>query len=71
MKHRYKSINGAVRMIRVQEKIIQKYEESCSRFKAERNLMAQLASDKPEFSNPLVVWDARKLRDQILQREGS
>lgn len=37
-----------------------------SRYKRERNLMARLASAKPEFSNPLVVWDAQKLMDKIL-----
>lgn len=29
-------------------------------------LMAKLASDEPEFSNPLIVAEAKRLRDQIL-----
>ncbi len=34
---------------------------------AERTLMAKLASDTPQFNNPLVVADAKKLRDEILK----
>jgi hypothetical protein len=30
-------------------------------------LMARLASKTPQFSNPLEVWDAEKLRDRILE----
>jgi hypothetical protein len=32
----------------------------------ERNLMARLAASKPQFSNPIHVWEAEKLRDKIL-----
>lgn len=35
--------------------------------KAERKLLAMLASDKPEFDSPLIVADVIKLRDGILK----
>jgi len=38
-----------------------------SRLEKERNLMAKLASDKPQFFNPLVVMEAKKIRDGILK----
>jgi len=36
------------------------------RLKAERLVLAKLASDKPEFYNPLAVYDAKELRERIL-----
>lgn len=38
----------------------------CVRLKVERLALARLASDKPEFTNPLRVAAAQRLRDHIL-----
>ena len=32
----------------------------------QRNLMAKLAADMPQFSSPLIVMEAKRLRDMIL-----
>jgi hypothetical protein len=34
----------------------------------ESKLMAMLAADAPQFYNPLHVYEAKKLRDEILSR---
>ena len=34
--------------------------------RAERLLMAKLAAKEPQFNNPMVIWEAEKLRDRIL-----
>ena len=34
---------------------------------AENVLLAQLAADKPQFNNPLYVYEARAIRDRILE----
>lgn len=67
MKHKYKSIDGAVRRIVQLKRTVAVYEKLCSQYNHERKLMARLASERPEFSNPLVVWDAKKIRDEILE----
>ncbi len=33
----------------------------------ERYMMAKLAANKPMFDNPIIVWEAEKLRDAILE----
>lgn len=33
---------------------------------ADRTALAKLASDTPQFDNPLRVWEAQILRDEIL-----
>ncbi len=40
--------------------------ELLAHWKQERIALAKLASDKPEFYNPLVVYEVQKLRDKIL-----
>lgn len=35
--------------------------------KEQLKVMAMLASDKPEFTNPTVIAAAKKLRDKILR----
>ena len=37
----------------------------------QRLVLARLASETPEFYNPLVVYEAKKLRDVILLEERS
>jgi hypothetical protein len=32
----------------------------------ERQLLARLAADEPQFSNPLHVYEAQRLRDEVL-----
>ena len=40
--------------------------EECVEAKKTAVIMAMLAAETPQFDNPIVVWDAKKLRDRIL-----
>lgn len=37
-----------------------------AQLKAQRLMLARLASESPQFDNPLHVYDAQKLRDTVL-----
>lgn len=69
-KHKFKSIDGAVRRIRQLEKQVKSLNALCEAIGEERYLMARLASDTPEFDfdNPLQVIEAKNTRDRILGR---
>ncbi len=45
---------------------LEEHEIQDARSKQELIALAMLASDKPEFDNPLVVYEVKKLRDRIL-----
>jgi hypothetical protein len=66
MAYTAKTISGAQARVRNLERIVAKYEEICARLKRERNTMAKLAADTPQFFNPIHVVNAKKLRDRIL-----
>jgi hypothetical protein len=70
MKHRFKSIEGAVRRIREMDKIIARDEEICQRYANDRRLLARLCADGPCFNNPLEVFAAKRRRDEILREDG-
>ena len=36
----------------------------------QRLALAKLASDTPQFNNPLAAWSAQELRDMVLQDAG-
>ncbi len=42
--------------------------KTIAELEGELELMAKLASDKPEFNNPLVAMQAKTLRDKILKQ---
>lgn len=68
MKHKFKSIDGAVRRIRELQRAIQDRDELLNRWSRERQLLAKLAADEPHFFNPLDVAQAKKIRDAILSK---
>lgn len=43
---------------------------TCQQLQLERNLMARLASDRPQFYDPFAMADAKQLRDDILEHMG-
>lgn len=67
MSYKAKTLSGAQRRVRDLEKLVEKHKELLTRFDAERKLMARLAADTPQFSNPLMVYEAKKTRDEILK----
>lgn len=66
MSYKAKTITGAQARVRMLERRIQKMDEMIGRIAAERRLMARLAADTPQFSSPLDVRAAKKIRDRIL-----
>ncbi len=69
MKHRYKSIDGAVRRIRNLEKMIARYEGYCLRYEAELKAVSMMAADGPAFDNSLVAMGAKEIRDRVLREK--
>ena len=67
MKHRYKSIDGAVRRIRELEKQIKELDDIASRLSNETVALAKLAATGPTFFNPLGAFAAEAIRDRILR----
>ena len=64
--HKFKSIDGAVRRVRELERQLVEYKKICERLDKEKRVLAKLASDKPEFFNPLAVAAAKEIRDEVL-----
>lgn len=65
--YKAKSLKGAQTRVRQLVKQIVTLHELLNRFALERELMAKLAADSPQFDNPLVVYEAKKIRDRILK----
>ena len=68
MRHKFKSVEGAVRRIRQLEKIVVDCSGLLKRFDDERKSLAMLAADGPCFFNPLVAMEAKQLRDELLRQ---
>lgn len=65
-KHRYKSIDGAVRRIRELTRSVKDRDDLLKRWSHELKMLAKLASESPQFYNPLDVVEAKRIRDGIL-----
>lgn len=66
--YKAKTITGAQQRVRLLERRLDFAHKLLERYARERMLLARLASKTPQFSNPLEVLDAEKLRDNILAR---
>lgn len=66
---RSKSVESLRRRVNNYAGLLEFYENECRKLKGQRDLMAKLAADEPQFNNPLVVWGAKELRDSILNGE--
>ena len=69
-KHRYRSIAGAVRRIRELQRQVDYLQEIVRKWEQDRILLAKLAAKGPAFDNPLVAWEAEKVRDAVLSLSG-
>ena len=67
-KYKAKSLAGAQRRVRQLETQIESWSAVCDQVIKDRNLMAKLAAETPQFFNPLVVMEAKKTRDLILKQ---
>lgn len=77
MKHRFKTIEGAVRRVRQLEKIVDLYVRADAALLCERKatakkleMLARLSADGPAFMNPLTVYEAKSIRNEILAKHG-
>lgn len=62
-----KSLPAAVREVRRLRRMYRELDAIANRYRKERDAMARLAAEKPQFFNPLDAMDAKKLRDDILR----
>jgi hypothetical protein len=65
--YKAKSLKAAEREVRSLRRRISVMRDLLDQFDRERKLMARFAADTPQFSNPLQVWEAKKIRDGILK----
>ena len=65
--YKAKSISGAQAEVRQLRRQVSECHTLLDRFDRERKLMARLAADTPQFFNPLVVFEAKKIRDELLR----
>jgi len=72
--YKAKTISGAERRVRRLEGQLNKltgecvsWESMARRVVEERDILALLAADKPMFDNPILVIEAKKLRDRVLR----
>lgn len=65
-KYQAKSLAGAEAKVRQLQKQISDRDNLLIQFDKERKLMARLAADTPQFFNPIVVYEAKQIRDRIL-----
>lgn len=66
--YKAKSLKGAERQVRSLRGQLSVCHALLNSFDSDRRLMARLAADTPQFANPITVMEAKKLRDQLLQR---
>lgn len=69
-KRQAKSLTYLRRRVRELEKVWRETCDLLEQYSKDRKALALLASDKPEFDNPLVCREAKKRRDEILKEMG-
>lgn len=65
--YKAKSLIGAQRRVRELQKQVRDRDNLLNTFDKERRLLAELSADTPQFYNPLVVMEAKQIRDRILK----
>lgn len=66
MTYKAKTITGAERRVRQLERNLKEAHRVLDRVISERNVLARLAAETPQFSNPLDVREAKAIRNRIL-----
>lgn len=67
--YKAKSITGAQAYVRSLQKQLKHTSKLLERYAIERRYMAMLAADGPAFDNPIKIYQAKKIRDEILRIE--
>lgn len=69
--YKAKTLIGAERLVRKLKNEIKARDHLLTSFEYDMRQVAKLASETPQFHNPLMVQEAKKKRDQIIFRESS
>jgi succinate dehydrogenase flavin-adding protein (antitoxin of CptAB toxin-antitoxin module) len=64
-----KTLSGAQARVRQLQRQIREIDKLLGQFAKERVMLAKLAADTPQFYNPIIVAEAKQIRDRILARE--
>lgn len=67
--YKAKTLSGAQSRVRDLEKVRAKMEKLLRQYQQERRLLAMLAADGPCFDNPIVVAEAKQMRNNVLRIE--
>lgn len=67
--YKAKTMTGAEREVRLLRRRLAEVNELLGEYAKTRKLMAMLAAEGPAFNNPLVVYEAKEVRDRILRNE--
>lgn len=65
--YKARSLKNAQTMVRNLRRHVAECHALLKKFDHERKLLAKLAADSAQFFNPLVVAEAKALRDRILK----
>jgi len=65
--YRAKSLASAEKMVRRLQRQIAERDDLIRIWSHERLMLAKLSAEMPRFFNPMIVWEAEKIRDRILE----
>lgn len=68
--YKAKSITGAQDYVRRLLKLRRETEALLDSYARDRVLLARLAAEGPAFDNPIICYQAKKVRDEILKHLG-
>lgn len=68
-RYKAKSPSYAQARVRQLEKIVARLDSTVNKYRTEARQLAMLAADGPCFTNPLLNYEAKKIRDEILRIE--
>lgn len=67
MSYKAKTLSGAQARVRQLENLRDELSALLERYDRDRRLLAMLAADTPQFHNPLMVYEAKQIRDDLLR----
>lgn len=67
--YKAKSLRAAQTRVRRLQRQVEVKDTMLAQLYTERNLLAKLAANTPQFFNPLVAMDAKRIQDRILKTQ--
>lgn len=68
--YKARTLRGATQRVRAMQESLVRIDRLARKYYDERNALAKLAADGPAFDNPLVVFEAKCVRDRVLRELG-